>query len=202
MAQETKLKLALISRTKEKLDKASTEFKEIGIEAKGFPTDLSDADQIKTSFGKISKEYGSIVILVYNAIYFNFDRPFEIKPETLDTHLRIAISGLLLSIQGSIHDLSQNNGTILVTGGGLALHPEMSSPSFALISSMKAAQHNLIHGISSDLTAKNIKIYEIIIAGLVKDEDENYRHSPNKIAQVYYDTYKNGIKDDKLFIVY
>ena len=79
LAQETKLKLALLSRTKEKLDKASAELKEIGIEAKGFATDLSDVDQIKKSFEQISK-YGSISILVYNAIYFSFDKPFEIKP--------------------------------------------------------------------------------------------------------------------------
>ena len=82
----------------------------------------------------------------------------------------------------------------------MALHPE-ASPTLAIISSMKAAQHNL-HGISSDLKARNIKIYEIVIVGLVKDDDENYKHSPQKVAQVYYDVYKNGIKDDKVFVVY
>ena len=63
-------------------------------------------------------------------------------------------------------------------------------------------QHNLVHGLSKELKDKNVKIYEIVVAGMVKDEDENYKHTPKKIAEVYLDVFKNGIKDNKVFVIY
>ena len=99
----------------------------------------------------------------------------------------IVITGIWSSLQASMNDLSKNEGTVLVTGSRMVIHSEMSTPPLTVIASVKAAQHRSVHGVSSDLKAKNIKKYEIIIAGMGKDDDG--KHATKKVAQVHYDAY-------------
>lgn len=60
-------KIAFNCRKKEHLEKALNEYKEKGIEAKGYICDVTDENQVKEMIADIEKELGTVDILVNNA---------------------------------------------------------------------------------------------------------------------------------------
>ena len=60
-------KIAFNCRKQEHLEKALNEYKEKGIEAKGYICDVTDENQVKEMIADIEKELGTVDILVNNA---------------------------------------------------------------------------------------------------------------------------------------
>eukprot|EP01084_Bolivina_argentea_P193784 332429_1 len=197
-------KVALLSRTKSKLDIAVNEMAKLNIDAKGFPIDLSSMEQIKNTFNNISSNYGPIEVLHFNAITHMRKTLEQMSNDEIIFNNNVGINAFIQCIKCSINDLSKNKGCILSTGGGLSQDATTSHVSKLgrntwSLSYVKAAQHNLVCALQSSLKKQNIRIYEVMVCKLVTVK---HKKQSNEIAEMFLNLVKYGLKDDKFYITY
>jgi short-subunit dehydrogenase len=175
-------KVALISRTMESLQKYENQLKNDGIVAKGFPGDVSSVESLKTTIDKVIKTYGKIDVLLYNAASGRPGKPTTLSADQLVEDFKISVAGALTSVNEVIPYMQ--NGTILLTGGGLALYPYADYSSLAI---GKAGIRNLAYSLNQELSPKGIYVGTLTIKGFV--EEGTYFSSEN-IAETFYQMYK------------
>lgn len=175
-------KVALISRTMESLQKYENQLKNDGIVAKGFPGDVSSVESLKTTIDKVIKTYGKIDVLLYNAASGRPGKPTTLSADQLVEDFKISVAGALTSVNEVIPYMQ--NGTILLTGGGLALYPYADYSSLAI---GKAGIRNLAYSLNQELSPKGIYVGTLTIKGFV--EEGTYFSSEN-IAETFYHMHK------------
>lgn len=114
-------KVALISRRIESLQQYENELNNDGIEAKGFAGDASSVESLRTAIGGVIKTYGKMDVLLYNAVSGKTGKPTTLSADRLVEDFKVSVAGALVSVKEVIPFMG--NGTILLTGGGLALQP-------------------------------------------------------------------------------
>jgi len=176
-------KVAMISRRMESLQKYEDQLKNDGIEAKGFPGDVSSVESLKTAIDAVIKTYGKIDVLLYNAAAGRPGKPTTLSVDQLVEDFKISVAGALTSVKEALPYMQ--NGTILLTGGGLALYPYADYSSLAI---GKAGIRNLAYSLNQELNPKGIYVGTLTIKGFVK---EGTYFSPENIAETFYHMYEN-----------
>jgi len=126
-------KVALVARTKEKLEKLSKEL------ANSFPikTDMTKGDEIKKMIKKVVNHYGRIDILINNAGQGYDARVENINIETFQRIFELDVVGPLIAMQQVIPIMiKQKGGMIVNISSGTAL---MYLPNMSPYSSLKRA---------------------------------------------------------------
>jgi short-subunit dehydrogenase len=183
--------VALISRSMESLQKYENELKDDGIAAKGFPGDVSSVEDLKTAIDAVIKTYGKIDVLLYNAAAGKSGKPTTLSVDQLVEDFKISVAGALTSVKEVIPHME--NGTILLTGGGLALHPYADYASLAI---GKAGIRNLAYTLHQELSPKGIYVGTLTIKGFVQ---EGSYFSPENIANTFYSMYVNQTETEIIF---
>ncbi|WP_226673552.1 SDR family NAD(P)-dependent oxidoreductase [Rossellomorea aquimaris] len=174
-------KVALVSRTLASLQKLESDLALQGITAKGFQGDVSSASSMKDALSEVRAEFGDeIEVLLYNAASIKPGQPTTIRPEDFIYDFKVNVAGALSAVQEVLPFLKKETGSILLTGGGLALHP---SADVASLSVGKAGLRNLAHSLHQELTPKGIYVGTLTINGFVQ-EDSYF--SGNKIAEALF----------------
>jgi short-subunit dehydrogenase len=101
------------------------------------------------------------------------------------------VAGALTTVKEVIPHME--NGTILLTGGGLALYPNAN---LASLSIGKAALRSLAYSLHQELSPKGIYVGTLTIKGFVKEETY---FSPENIANTFFSMYKNQIETEIMF---
>lgn len=176
-------KIGLISRSKDSLEQYESELKNVGIEAKGFPGDVSSEESLKTAIDMVIKTYGKIDVLLYNAASGKLGKPTTLSVDQLVGDFKVSVAGALTSVKEVIPFMQ--NGTILLTGGGLALYPYADYSSLAI---GKAGIRNLAYSLNQELNPLGIYAGTLTIKGFVK---EGTYFSSENIAEAFYYMYEN-----------
>ena len=184
-------KIALISRSMEALQKYQYELKNDGIDAKGFPGDVSSVENLKIAIDTVIKTFGKIDVLLYNAASGRPGKPTTLSVEQLVEDFKISVAGALTSVKEVIPHMI--NGTILLTGGGLALHPYADYASLAI---GKAGIRNLAYSLHQELSPKGIYVGTLTIKGFVQ---EGTYYSAENIANAFYSMYENQTKTEIIY---
>jgi NAD(P)-dependent dehydrogenase (short-subunit alcohol dehydrogenase family) len=58
--------VALVARTREKLDRLAAELAESGVEAEGFAADIMDRSSLTAAFDRIKDRFGAVDVLEYS----------------------------------------------------------------------------------------------------------------------------------------
>jgi len=104
-------KVALIARNKEALEKAC---KELGENAKAFPTDISDHHAVQTTFTAIYESFGQLDGLINNAGLARPNKICDTDPQELLLQLNTNIAGVIYCCKAAFPYLKQSkNGRIL-----------------------------------------------------------------------------------------
>src|SRR5262245_2936290 len=118
-------RVALVSRHADNVSRFAAELQAGGTQARAFAGDASSEDSLRKPFQEIHGSFGPTGVLVYNAYGFHQANPSELPPSQLTADLQVNVVGALVSAQCVIGDMKAvRQGTILFTGGGLALEPE------------------------------------------------------------------------------
>ena len=176
-------KVALISRRIESLQQYENELNNDGIEAKGFAGDASSVESLRTAIGGVIKTYGKMDVLLYNAVSGKTGKPTKLSADRLVEDFKVSVAGALVSVKEVIPFME--NGTILLTGGGLALQPYAD---YAFLAIGKAGICNLAYSLHQELGPKGIYVGTLTIKGVVK---EDTYFSPANIADAFYRMYEN-----------
>jgi short-subunit dehydrogenase len=184
-------KVALISRSMESLQKYKNELQNDGISAEGFTGDASSEESLKKAIDHVIKTYRKIDVLLYNAASGKPGKPTSLSADQLVNDFNINVAGALISVKEVIPYME--NGAILLTGGGLAVHPYAEYSSLAI---GKAGIRNLAYSLHQELSPKGIYVGTLTIKGFVQ---EGTYFSAENIADAFYSMYENQTETEIIF---
>lgn len=145
--------------SKENADKVVKSITDNGGIAIAVQADVSkEADVIKL-FEEATKAFGSLDILVNNAVYQQFLTIEQITSEAFHQHFNVNVFGPILAIQSSIKLFGDKGGIIINISSGAS---KMPLPAASLYSASKAALDAITISLSKELGAKNIRINSIL----------------------------------------
>lgn len=136
-----------------------------GVQLHARQADAADPRDLAAALERIAAECGPVRAALYNAADLRRGRMRDVPAEELAASLAVNVVGaqaLIQAVRGPM--AGRGGGTILLTGGGLALAP---SPVFAPLSIGKAALRTLAHVAARDLEREGIHLATLTIAGFV-----------------------------------
>jgi short-subunit dehydrogenase len=173
--------LALVARRAEKIQNYADELGQEGNGAYAFSADASDFNSLTKVFRQIHHEINPTDVLIYNVAVPREGTPSVMDAEKMIQDFRVNVAGALLAAQQVIpHMKSEKRGTILLTGGGLALHPH---PKYSSMAVGKAGIRNLAFSLAAELEPAGIHVATVTISGIVRPGTP---FDPDKIAEVYW----------------
>lgn len=186
-------RVALLARSRNYIETLAAEIRQAGADSLALPTDITDRDQIKSSFSAVRAGLGPIDILVNhagNAAWGNFS---ELSPETFEHSWRVCAFGAFLCSQEAVPDmLNQGGGTILFTGATSAIRGRAGAIAF---SSAKFAVRGLAWALAREVGPKGIHVAHVIVDGIIDTPDVRARYQldedeptldPDEIAETYW----------------
>lgn len=173
--------VAMLARDPDKLAGCKAELAASGISSGIYPSDASDPEGLAVAIQNAQSEMGVAGVLSYNAYAVHPGTPYRLKPADLIADFQVNVLGALASVQAVVPTMKEaGGGTILITGGGLALNPIAKFASLAL---GKAALRNLTFSMAQELEPAGIHVATLTIGGFVQP---GTRFAPEKIAEIMF----------------
>lgn len=159
--------VALMARRQPELNAFADAIVTEGGSARGYAADLMDADAIAAALARIAADLGDPSVLVYNAGVWREADPMALAPSTFTNDLALCATGALASAQ-AVHPAMKaaGAGTLLFTGGGLALFPAFGSSVISLVAG-KSALRGLVLALAPALAPEGIHVATVTVTGTV-----------------------------------
>lgn len=159
--------VVLMSRNEEHLSDYEKEFTEKGIEVYTKTVDASKPYSVTKAFDELKAKFGTPDVLFYNVGITGLDT--EIKEEK---DVNLLMNRYMVDVAGAYHaiqqvlgeEFSNKNGTILVTGGGLAMYPMYD---YLPLSMDKAALRAMCLALHEELKKQNVFVGTVIVTGVI-----------------------------------
>ncbi len=173
--------VALVARRAEALARYRDLLEKDGVRTQVFPADAADSRALSATFQAIRSSMGSPQVLVYNASMGRQCPASQMRSEQFLREFRVNAVAALEAAQLVIPEMRANRrGTILFTGGGLALEPH---PQHASLSVGKAGIRALALALAAELAPEGIHVAAVTISGFVQP---GTRFDPDLIAGEYW----------------
>lgn len=173
--------LAIVARRAEAIAQYTKTLEALPAKVSSFSADASDPPSLERAFEQIRQTLGHPNVLVYNAAVLRQDNLVALTPDELLQDFKVNVAGALTAVQQVLPNMEeQEQGTILLTGGGLALYP---SPQFISLGIGKTSIRYLALSLAEALEAKGIHLATVTICGSI---EQGTRFDPDAIAQVYW----------------
>ncbi len=171
--------IALLARRAGELDGLATA---IG-SARAYAVDLLDPPAIAATMGRVAADLGAPSALVYNAAAWREAHPMDVAPAAFTAELALCATGALACAQAVYPAMKvAGAGTIIFTGGGLALHPEYGSKVLGLTAG-KSALRGMTLAMAPVLAADGIHVATVTVAGMVAPGGA---FDPDRIAESFW----------------
>jgi len=175
--------VALVGRTKAKLDLIKGDIEKNGGKAESFAADSTDQKQVEAAFGQIKSTFGDPEVLVYNASGFVRGGILDLDPKVVENQWKISTLGALLASQQVLREMSKKKkGTIIFTGATASLRGGANFAGFAI---GKWGLRALAQSIAREFQPQGIHVAHVIIDGGVGPDDAT-KLSPEAIADTYW----------------
>lgn len=179
-------RLILMARNEASLKEYEEEFKKEGIEVFTHAADAAKPASLTSAFDNVKAKFGTPDVLVYHVGITGMDEPGTVNSEKLMQHYQADVASAYHSVQQVLSDeFGKKNGTIIFTGGGLAMYPH---PAFTSLSLDKAALRAMAFLLHDELKPKGIFVGTVTIAGAITP---NTTLAPELIAEKYWDMYND-----------
>lgn len=166
-------RIALAARNQERLEKQAATLRADGAVVETVSLDVSDAAAVG---GLVQRLGDDLDVLHYNAGVLRYDAAGTLQTHALDAlaeqeveaDIRINITGALYAVRAAMAGMkARRRGTILLTGGGLALSP---SADLLTLSVGKAGLRTIAQGLFEPLKAHGVHIAVLNVATLVSPD--------------------------------
>lgn len=179
------MKVALLSRRGAEMERAADELIAQGLQARGYACDAERAHDITDALQAVAHDLGPVTCLIYNAAVIKTGGPLEVGLEQLVRHFRVDVGGALVAVQQVVPAMkAAGRGSILLTGGGLALDPW---PQMTALGIGKAGLRSLALALHKELGPTGIHAATITVAGMV---EKGGKLDPDEIAGVYWELHR------------
>ncbi|MBC7995950.1 MAG: SDR family NAD(P)-dependent oxidoreductase [Rhizobacter sp.] len=181
--------IALIARNGSALETAAAALRQGGVRASGFACDLTNAGDIARTFDEIRVALGDATVMVYNAARWNQVPAMSIAPDEFAADLALAITGGLACAQQVYPRMrAAGCGSLLFTGGGLALAPQYGAGVTSLVAG-KAGVRGFVYALHAELAGQGIRVGTVTVAGIVAPGTP---FDPDQIAQRFWELHSQS----------
>jgi short-subunit dehydrogenase len=159
--------LGLIARRADALEEAAGHLRTNGTQVAIATADLRDPFQAASAVTQLGATLGPATVLVYNAATWNQVPAMAIAPGDFRRDLDLCVTGALASAQAAYPAMREaGRGSMLFTGGGLALNPAFGA-GVASLTAGKSALRGFVHALAGELAPDGIHVATVTIAGTV-----------------------------------
>ncbi len=159
--------LALLARNASALDAAVQALSRTGVRAISVAVDLASPDDVSRAFAVIRDTLGDPSVMVYNAARWQTVPAMTIDPGTFTADLSLSITGALACAQQVVPAMREASvGSLIFTGGGLALYPQYGA-GMASLTAGKAGLRAMVYALNGELQPDGIRVATVTIAGTV-----------------------------------
>ncbi|MEO7215495.1 glucose 1-dehydrogenase [Mucilaginibacter sp.] len=145
--------------SKEGADKVVQAITDNGGIAIAVQADVSNEADVTRLFEETKRAFGTLDILVNNAVYQGY-APIElISAETFHSSFNVNVLGPILTIQAALKLFGDQGGNVINISSGAS---KMPLPGASLYSATKAALDAITISLSKELGAKNVRINSIL----------------------------------------
>lgn len=162
--------IVLSGRNADRLTGLAAELQAEGITAHAVPADATEPAALRAAIAKAEALTGGLTAVHFNAGVVRNQDLFSMTDAEVASDLAIDVTAGFNTVRAATELFGTRGGTILVTGGGLGIHP---SADWAVLGAGKAALRNMVHGLAEPLAEQGIRIRLATVATLVSpDSDE------------------------------
>jgi NAD(P)-dependent dehydrogenase (short-subunit alcohol dehydrogenase family) len=169
--------LALLARDEQRLAGLADEVRALGRGAIAVRCDASDLEQVATAVGEVVAN-GPVGVLHYNASVFG-ERLIDTEPATLQQATTVNMLAPVAAVQTALPSLRATDGTVLLTGGGLALKPHAP---YGLLTLGKVGLRSVATLLADDLAGSGVRVRTLMIAGAIEPDTP---FDPERIAEAF-----------------
>ncbi|MCC5577642.1 SDR family NAD(P)-dependent oxidoreductase [Microtetraspora sp. AC03309] len=180
--------VALISRSKDRLDVLAAGLADRGITAEGFPADVTDTASLTAALEAAAARFGRIDVLEFSPyaglVQVN---PAEVTLDNLQPAIQEILYGAVTATRAVLPAmLEAGSGTLLYTTGGGAIAPY---PFLATLNAAQAALRNWAHNLHNTLADQGIHAATVAVNAMITDNaPEGFPAiAPDDLAQTYWD---------------
>ncbi|KAK8836427.1 hypothetical protein M9Y10_037681 [Tritrichomonas musculus] len=177
-------RVVLMARNEQRLKEYEKEFSAKGIETYIQPADAADFNSFAQVFQNAVKAHGIPDVLFYNVGITTPDESGKVTADTLMTHFAADVAGAYNCIKLlDNEEFAKKKGSILITGGGFAMHPYAG---FLPLSMDKAALRAMVQALAPVLKEKGIYIGIVQVTNVIGSNDQ---FAPLTIAEEFWKLY-------------
>lgn len=130
-------------------------------------------------------------VLVYNAAYWRQTPLMEVAESELAADLALGVVSAHAAARAVYEGMkARGSGTLLFTGGGLALNPAYGVGVGAL-SAVKAALRHLAYALAEEVKPSGIRVGTVTIAGTVAPGTP---FDPDRIAEAFWELHRDSTR--------
>ena len=184
--------VALVARRRDTLEGYQASLASAGGSASVHPGDLSSASDVQRVVADITAHHGPCALMCYNAGVWNEATAMAVSTDTFARDLNLCVTGALAAAQ-QVHPgmKAAGKGTMLFTGGGLALFPEYGATVPSLTAG-KSALRGLVLYMAANLATDGVRVGTVTVCGTVAPGTP---FDPDLIAQRFDDMATGKITD-------
>lgn len=149
-------KVAVCSRTEEKLALLVGEIAAAGGEALAVKMDVADAEQVKAGFKQVIEKFGRLDILVNNAAITRDGLAVRMKPDDWDAVIRTNLTGAHLCIQQALATMMRARAGRIINVASVVA--QMGNAGQANYVAAKAGLIGLTKAIAMEIASRNITV--------------------------------------------
>lgn len=177
-------RVILMARNEQALKAYEQEFTAEGIKTCTHAVDAAWQDTLTEALRWVKRTFGAPEVLVYNVGITVPDEPGKIDGKELMRRYQVdVVSAYHCICQVADEEFSRKKGTILVTGGGLALYP---SAAYLPLSLDKAALRAMVYALHEALKPQDIFVGTVTVCGAIGGDG---LFAPSRIAESYWKMY-------------
>lgn len=145
--------------SKEGADSVVKEITDNGGIAISVQADVSKEADVSRLFDETEKAFGTLDILVNNAVYQGYAPIEQVSVETFHLSFNVNVLGPILTIQAALKLFGDKGGNIINISSGAS---KMPLPAASLYSATKAALDAITISLSKELGSKNVRINSVL----------------------------------------
>lgn len=178
-------RVILMARHGQTLKAYEQEFAAEGVEVYTHAVDAAKPETLTEALHWVKSTFGAPEVMVYNVGITMPDEPGKIDGKELMHRYQVDVVSAYHCICQVVDDeeFGQKKGTILVTGGGLALYPSVA---YLPLSLDKAALRAMVYALHEALKPRNIFVGTVTVCGAIGGDGF---FAPSRIAESYWRMY-------------
>lgn len=180
-------RIAMVSRTQEKLDQYAMELHGLGIEAKGFAADITNIVQLTSAFQQIKDAYGKIDVVEFSPHSGSASATpvLDTTGDNVLTIFRNVVVGAINTASLIISEMMERGeGALLFTSDLSAMSP---SPMFGNSGIVMSGLRNYVLNLHERVQPHGVYVGHLSISPLIK---KGTGFDPDQVAEAWYRLYE------------